>query len=105
MCDNCTANFSSKSGLNHHIQSKHESIMNECYQCDYKLSQRSKIAVHKVTKHTHREDFKSDLCDYKGTTAKHLRRQIDAVHSFVPHPCQHCEYPYVGKTDLGLRFL
>ena len=24
MCDNCTANFSSKSGLNHHIQFKHE---------------------------------------------------------------------------------
>ena len=41
------------------------------------------IAVHKVTEHSDRKDFKCDLCYYKGATAKYLRRHIDAVHESV----------------------
>ena len=50
------------------------------------------IAVHKVTEHSDRKDFKCDLCYYKGATAKYLRRHIDAVHESVPHPCKERDY-------------
>ena len=52
----------------------------------YRSSQRPKIEVHKVMKHSDRKDFKCNLCDYKGAIAKYLRRQIDAINEFVPHP-------------------
>ena len=32
------------------------------------------------------------------------RIQEDTVMKFINHPCQHCDYHYVGKTDLGLSF-
>ena len=60
--------------------------MYEYVQCDYRSSQRPKIEVHKVMKHSDRKDFKCNLCDYKGAIVKHLRRPIDAVNAFVPHP-------------------
>ena len=46
----------------------------------------NKIEIHKVMKHSDRKDFKCNLCDYKGAIAKYLRRLIDAVNEFVPHP-------------------
>ena len=50
------------------------------------------IAVHKVTEHSDKKDFKCDPCYYKAVIANYLRRHIDAVHGAVPHPCQECDY-------------
>jgi KRAB domain-containing zinc finger protein len=65
----------------------------------------NKDAVHKVTQHTDRKDFKCDMCDYKGAMAKYLRRHNDAAHESVPHPCQECDYQATNKCYLKEHIL
>ena len=38
------------------------------------------------------------------TIKAQLPRHINSVNYSVPHPVQHCDYSYVGKTEQGLGF-
>ena len=87
-CNDCNADFPSRSHLHSHIESFHEGKKQfKCNICDASFSQKGNLNVHIASVHEEMKPFKSKICDasfsHKATLFSHkatLKRHIESVH-------------------------
>ena len=120
-CDQCDYKACTPKEVKRHKENIHEpnGARNfACDQCDYKATNRNSLYAHKrehsrepvhceicrkaftrldtlkrhlASVHSDQRAFESDLCEYKGKTANHLRQHKQKVHeNYRPHICDCC---------------
>ena len=78
-CDQCDKQYSDKSNLTKHIQSKHEGIKYACYECDYQATRQDNLTSHIQSLHEGVK-YACNQCEYKATQKTNLRTHIKKKH-------------------------
>ena len=96
--------FTQKSHLTTHIQSKHEGIKNVCDQCDYRATQKSHLITHIQSKHEGIR-YACDQCNFQAKHQSHLTTHIQSKHEGIKYECDQCDYQATLKCNLTTHIL
>ena len=91
-CEDCDAEFYSRSNLERHMNSKHKGIRYSCDQCDYKTTQSGRLTHHTNVAHLKIKDYTCEDCDKKFTVQSSLERHVRGQHEGVRYSCDQCDY-------------
>ena len=97
-CDQCDNQFTQKSHLTTHIQSKHEGIKNVCDQCDYRATWKSHLITHIQSKHEGIR-YACDQCNFQAKHQSHLTTHIQSKHEGIKYSCDQCDYQATLKKN------
>jgi hypothetical protein len=98
-CEECEAEFRSKTGLGHHTRTKHEGIVYSCNQCEYKATKQGHLKTHKQSCHEGVK-YSCHQCKYQATHQSHLKSHQQSKHEGVKYSCHQCEYQATTSSNL-----
>ena len=83
-CNDCNADFPSRSHLHSHIESFHEDKKQfKCNICDASFTQKGNLNLHIKSVHEGKKSFKCSICDYKFSRKQLLNNHMVSVHEEI----------------------
>ena len=100
ICDKCEVNYTNKSDLIRHFNSKHEGVKYDCDQCDQQFTAQNSLEKHIKSKH---EGVKYDCnqCNYQATRQHLLKYHIDSKHQGVKYHCNQCDKQFEHQSSMA----
>ena len=99
-CQFCDKQYTSKQGIDIHIQAIHENIRFPCLQCDHIANSKKSLKSHTRAEHEGIR-FQCKECDYVGKKSDNLKEHMQAKHEGIKYSCQKCDYK--ANTPRQLR--
>ena len=102
LCNQCENEFTSKLGLQRHIQTKHEGIKFKCNHCDYQATQQCALKTHIESKHEGIK-YECNQCDNQFSFKSVLTKHIKNVHEGIKYACNQCDQKFTQQSTLKVH--
>ncbi len=100
-CDKCDKEYTTKSGLNRHIYSSHNTSNFKCIECDEVFILEGLYQAHMNKRHNKNSENKCKFCEKIFSTKGNLDNHILYIHTETKkYKCEICNKDFIRKGDL-----